>query len=997
MKTPNPSSNRKALFKFVTGILAIPAICLLIVFTSDLYRSHMSAEAREEKEEEEREGLPESIRQMDLWSDMRTYPNKVMEASQYNSSYLQARAMMAAQNDNTANPSSVMANFWTELGPKNFAGRILSIGFHPTNANIMWVGSASGGLYKTTTGGTGAPGGINWTYVPTGFPVLGVSSIAVNPLNGNEIYIGTGEVYSSNPGGSTGAGHIRTFRGSYGIGILKSIDGGTTWTKTLDFSANTLRGVMDLLIHPTTPSTVFAATTDGVYRTTNSGASWTLIHPVTYAMDMHFKPGNPSILYVGSGNFQSAGTGIYKTTNATAASPTFSLLTSPAFPNPISGKIQLAISAANPSKIYASIGRDPNITTHTQGLYISNDEGATWAASGAASMLGSQGWYGHDVAVSPTDANRIIWAELDTYLSTNGGGTITKTGSWSQWDVNNVTIGDLTEGVTNVTNYVHADVHRISPSPHNTNTFFLCTDGGLFRTTDGGATFNTLNGGLNCTQIYSDMAINPTNANYMLIGLQDNEAMVYEGNPGCRRIGSLGDGFHAAMNSNGTIQLVESYYFNRRRSTNSGSSFGAGSGAVPTTENACFNVPMVFSRVANSAYMFAGTNLFKRSTNSGSTWTNLNGGNPIAGSSNPAIAMVAPTNDVVYFSTGPGGGVRSKLWKTTNATAANPTFTEITGTLPDRYYSGIEVDPTNTNRVIVTCSGFGSSHVFLSVDGGSTWSDISGSLPDVPHNSVFINPSARGQIYVGNDLGVFVANNVPLTGPLGPTTSVYWNNYSAGLGDATMATDILITSTGKLRLATYGRGLWENDLASLTLPIVMKDFKGWATDKGNQLQWIVSSQTNVNRFELEYSSDGSRFTKIATVSPKAGSGEASYTQLHQFSNISDAFYRVRIVDNDGTYQYSTVVLVKAQKLTTKVTAFPNPVVGDVNVRLTAPVAGPVDIKVYTISGSLVFADRRNLTQGANTVTIDARRLAAGNYQVVLESSARKWISSIVKQ
>jgi hypothetical protein len=115
---------------------------------------------------------------------------------------------------------------------------------------------------------------------------------------------------------------------------------------------------MDIVINPTTPSNVFAATTDGIYRTTNSGASWTLIHNVTYAMDLVFKPGDPNVLYSGSGNFLSANNGIYKTINANAATPMFTKLTS-GLPNPISGKIMLAMSAATPTKIYASVGKDP--------------------------------------------------------------------------------------------------------------------------------------------------------------------------------------------------------------------------------------------------------------------------------------------------------------------------------------------------------------------------------------------------------------------------------------------------------------------------------------------------------------------------------------------------------------------------------------------------------------------------------------------------------------
>jgi len=949
------------------------------------------------KEEQKEVHLPAVLKQMDLWSEMRTYPNKNMDASEFNSSFQLSRAMLTSQASTNA-PNATQVTPWVELGPKNFSGRILSIGFHPTNPNIMWVGSASGGLWKTTTGGTGAAGGINWTYVPTGFPVLGVPSIAVNPLDGNEIYIGTGEVYNSTPGGSTGAGHIRTFRGTYGIGILKSIDGGVTWTKTLDFTNTSLKGVMDIVINPATPANVFAATTDGIYRTTNSGASWTLIHNVTYAMDLVFKPGDPNVLYSGSGNFLSANNGIYKTINANAATPTFTKLTS-GLPNPISGKIMLAMSAATPTKIYASVGKDP-LSSDVQGLYMSTNEGATWAATGVANMLGTQGWYGHDIAVSQANSNNLIWAELNTYRSTDGGVTTSNTGVWSQWDIANTTVGDLTEGVSNVTNYVHADVHRISPSPHNTSTFFLCTDGGLFRTTDNGATFNTLNGGLNTSQIYANMTVHPTNASYMLIGLQDNEAAVYEGNPGFRRIGNLGDGFHTAMNSTGTIQFVESYYFARRRSTNSGASFGSSSPQTPAAENACFNVPMVFSKVAGSAYMFAGTNLFKRSTDAGLNWTNLNAGNPIAGSLCPAISMVAPTNDIVYFSTAPGGAVRSKLWKTTNATAASPTFTDITGTLPDRYYSGIEVDPTDPNRVFVTLSGFGTSHIYMSVDGGTTWSDLGGGLPNVPHNAVFISPvpgaAGRGQVYVGNDLGIFVANSVPLTGPLGATTTVTWHNYSQGMGDATMVSDILATNTLKLRVATYGRGIWETDLASTTLPIVMKQFKAWEVQTGNMLNWSVSAQQNVKQYEVEYSTDGARFIKIATIAATSGSGDITYKYLHADGKNNDAFYRIKTVDIDGVFSYSNVELVKAQRLLTKITAYPNPTTGLFNIRLNAPINGTIDIKVYNSIGSLMMQEKLNVRQGNNNLPVNISRLGAGNYQVVCEGQNKKWVTTVLK-
>jgi hypothetical protein len=996
--TPKPGSAYPTVapkFSRITLISIISFSTILLI----LFGSSFSIFGEKERFEEDEEGIPHALKSFDLWGDMRTYPGTEMKAAAFAKSFDKSLQMTFDKQQTEARSLRTNTPPWTALGPWNFGGRLLSIGFHPTDPNIMWVGSASGGLYKTTTGGSGGPGGVSWTFVPTGFPVLGISSIVVNPSNADELYIGTGEVYNPGAlaGGSTGAGHVRLFRGSYGIGILKTTDGGTTWTKTLDFTNSNIKGVMDMLIHPTTPSTVFAATTDGVYRTTNSGASWELIHNVPMAMDMVFKPGNPDVIYVGCGNFQSAGTGIYKTTNANAVTPTFSQLTSAALPSPISGKIMLAISANNPNRVYASIGRNPDIPAHTQGLYVSTNEGSTWAAAGAPSILGSQGWYGHDVAVSPTNASRVLWGELDTYLSTNGGTSFTQRGFWNQWDVNNQTVGDLTEGLSNTTTYVHADVHRIIASPHDAtgNTFFLCTDGGLFRTTNGGTAFNTLNGGLNNLQIYAEMSIHPTNPDYILLGLQDNEAAIYQGTPGSRRIGNLGDGFHTTMNSTGAIQIVESYYFNRRRSTNSGGTFGAGSGAVP--EVACFNVPMVYSDAPASSYVYAGTVNFKRSADNGATWTNLNGGAPIAGANNPAIAMAAPTNDIVYFSTGPGSGVRSKLWKTTNATAGSPSFSEIHGSLPDRYYSDIDADPIDPNRLIVTLSGFGSSHVYMSLDGGSNWTDIGAGLPDVPANTVKINPANRQQVYIGNDLGVFYTR-VPTSGSLGASYPAVWTAYNEGITDAIMTSDIQFTNTGELRLATYGRGLWAREAAPHSmLPVLFVDFTVRVTEDGNLCRWTVTDQVNVAKYEVEYSRDGTNFKKIATVNAVPGTGDIKYENLHRIYNDVDGYYRVKSIDHDGMYEYTPVRVVKAQNRVSTITAYPNPTEGAFQVRIPLNRAGSVQVQLFAADGKLVQNSRHNLQEGTNIVPMNISGFARGTYRLVCISNEMTWRMNILKK
>jgi hypothetical protein len=809
--------------------LAVTCSALAIYFLTT------STPANTEKQEEpENEKVLVAFEMMGLWGDMRAYPFESIPEGKFNQAYNKMRDQEARRRSmrsaNSANNEFSEMTPWTPLAPKNFAGRILCLAFHPTNQNIMWVGSASGGLWRTTNGGNGAANGINWTNVPTGFPVLGISALAVNPSNPNELYAGTGEVY--NTGGAGYQGHNdRTFRGSYGIGILKTIDGGTTWTKALDFSYSSLKGVADIIINPLRPATVFAATTDGVYRSNNSGHTWRLIHSIPMAMDICLKPNDTSTLYVGAGNFGSTGNGIYRSTNAGAATPTFTKLTS-GLPTTITGMIRLHISPNNVNKVYASIGKSPG-STASSGLYSSTNGGTSWTRASTTAYINNQGWYAHDVVASPANANTVYVAEMDVYKTTSGGGTLTKISSWSLWDFNNTTVGTLNEGTTN--KYVHADIHRLYVSPFSNSTIFAVTDGGLFKSTNSGSSFVGLNGGLQTAQIYANMAASATNPDFMICGLQDNATFVYDGQPGCRRkIG--GDGFSAAIDPTNDNNCFGSlYYFTIYKSTNRASSFSAVTNNSSGSEKACFSAPLVISP-ANANVMYGGTIYVKKSTNKGSTWTNVNGGVPLSNSSAP-ILKIGVSNysaDKLYASTVPGGGARSRIFRSTNGGGA---FNEITGTLPDRYYTDIAVDPTNDDRIVVTLSGFGSGHVFFSNNQGNTWTDITGNLPDVPHNSALFDPANPQTIIIGNDMGVYYTHGIT-----DGSTHPEWIPYNDGLTDATMVMDLAVAANNKLRLGTHGKGLWETDMpGSAEAPVIVETIKP-------NVDPVITGRTNVSAY-----------------------------------------------------------------------------------------------------------------------------------------------------
>src|SRR4030095_12403544 len=619
----------------IAGI-AITAIVTAVLFTNENFKNEF-------EETEEEEGLT-IFEMMNLWGQMRAYPYDEIPQEKFDKAFKRMKSDEEKKFKDfsqrmSAATMATQTSPWIPLAPKNFAGRILCLGFHPTDQNTIWAGSASGGLWKTTNGGTGAPNGINWTNVPTGFPVLGISAIAVNPSNGNELYVGTGEIY--NTGGNGFMSHNdRIFRGSYGIGIIKSTDGGTTWTKALDFSASSLKGVADIIINPSKTSTVYAATTDGVYRSWNSGATWTLIHSIPMAMDICMKPGDTSTLFVGAGNFGSTGTGIYKSTNAGAASPTFTKLTS-GLPATISGMIRLHISANNVNKVYASIGKSPGSST-SSGLYSTTNGGTSWASASSTAYISNQGWYAHDVVASPANANQIYVAEMDMYKSTTGGGTLTKISDWSLWDFNKTTVGTQSEGTG--TKYVHADIHHLYISPFSSTTVFAVTDGGVFKTTNG-TSFIALNGGLQTAQIYANMAASTVDPNFMICGLQDNATFIYQGAPGCvRKIG--GDGFSAAITpGNDNICFGSLYYFTIYKSTNKGSTFSVVNNNSNDTENGCFSAPLVMSKSSPST-LYGGTIYVKKSTNAGTNWSNANGGAILSNSSAPLLKMAVSDYNV---------------------------------------------------------------------------------------------------------------------------------------------------------------------------------------------------------------------------------------------------------------------------------------------------------------------------------------------------------------
>lgn len=256
---------------------------------------------------------------------------------------------------------------WTNLGtnstPGGYAGlgRINCVAFHPTDANTFWVGSPSGGLWKTTNGG------ISWTILNDNQPVIGVSDIAVDYNDPNIIYIATGD----RDGGSLWSLSGGQVADNASVGVLKSTDGGSTWNPTgLSYTADQKKLVTRLLIHPSNNSILFAAmfdwnsSTSGIFKSTNAGATW-VKKTSNLWIDMEFKPGDPTIMYASSYGYGS--TYVNRSTDSGENWTLFTVASS-------GRRGELAVSPANPSIVYLL---SANSSGGVYGVYKSTNSGQT--------------------------------------------------------------------------------------------------------------------------------------------------------------------------------------------------------------------------------------------------------------------------------------------------------------------------------------------------------------------------------------------------------------------------------------------------------------------------------------------------------------------------------------------------------------------------------------------------------------------------------------------
>ncbi|MGA9115772.1 MAG: hypothetical protein WB626_03260 [Bacteroidota bacterium] len=716
------------------------------------------------------------------WYAQRSAPHEKIPAGAFLRAAEYSRTSMPRERD----LENADTSRWVSIGPDNVGGRVLAVAVDPGTPNLLWAGSASGGLWKSSTRGMGPAA---WTLVTTGHPTLAVSSIAINPSNPAVIYIGTGEV-----GSAYGRGQVGTpgARSTYGMGVLKSTDGGATWSITgLAFTFPQVTAVQTVLLNPLNPATLYAATTEGVYRSTDAGFTWSVSLGVLMAMDVVINPQDTSVLYASCGQRNSTpDPGIYRTTNAGAS---WTLLGG-GLPVSDFGRTSLAIAPSSPGTVYASIAHAG--TSALLGIYRTTDAGASWTLQTNTNTLRNQGWYDNVIAVHPGSPQTILHGGIDLYKSTNGGSTLAQKSYWAAGYEGVVPAG----GPEGPPYYAHADQHAITYDPSDPLLVYFGTDGGVFASTDGGETFEGRNGGFATTQFYAGFAISESNPSVALGGLQDNGTLKYSGAVSWDKTYGGDGGWCAIDPANPDIMYEEYVYLALSKTTNGGASwFGITTGLATGSSNANFIAPFVVAPSAGGV-LYAGARVVYKSTNGGGNWFATNGGVLFNGTQVSCIGVSHRSPDTLLAGTGNSGGGLFSIWRSTNGGSS---WSNVTGGLPNRFPTDIAFDPSSGTTAYLTFSGYGTPHAFRSTDAGLTWSDISSNLPDIPAQSIAVDPAFPSHLYAGTDLGVYRSTD---GGGL-------WHVFDTGMPPA-MILDVGIPSTARIiRAATFGNGIYERGLA----------------------------------------------------------------------------------------------------------------------------------------------------------------------------------------
>ena len=698
--------------------------------------------------------LAPQLPQAEWFNAQRAYPFRAIPQEAMGKALRQKRALTSQfhpQSDFVAQ----FANAWSPLGPAGAlgaqgveSGHVSAIVTDSRNPDSLYVAASGGGVWHSSDGGA--------TWQPlsdsVASPISG--SLALDERTGM-LWYGTGDQWG----------------GLYGAGVFRSANGGLTWIDSngWDSAHNKPQfagGITPRIFpHPSDPRTVFAARNSGLWRSQDGGDSWSrLIYG--YVSDAAIDPSNPNRVYAALGvTLGDTWNGLYRSNDGGINWEVLLGLPS----GPTVGRISIALAPSNPSIIYAALARSSD--QQLWGIFRSSDGGGSWSLLPAPALLfdsagQGQGYFDNVLAIDPRDPNTIYAGGLELWKSSDAGAT---------WRV-------LSLAATG-SRVIHEDQFCIAFKPGNPDTIYVGNEGGIYTSPDGGNTWRSLNNGLAITQ-FNSVAVDPQNFLNVLGGTQGQGLVQLSG-------GSIwtellrGDAGEIVFDTgNPGAVFVTKQRVSLMRSA-AGEFFSFVSAGITNTDRASFYPPIAL-QPGNPSVVYLGTHRLWASSNGGTDWRAISGDLTNGGT----LTAIAVASDGSIYTGSSDGKV---------AVSNGLGLARIGTGNPNRWVTSIAIDPRFPGTAYLTVSGFGSGHIFKTIDAGGTWIDIGGNLPDAPANDVAVDP--QGPIYVATDIGVFRSED-----------GASWASFNAGLPSAFVTSLALHPQSATLTAGTYGRSVYRISL-----------------------------------------------------------------------------------------------------------------------------------------------------------------------------------------
>jgi photosystem II stability/assembly factor-like uncharacterized protein len=690
---------------------------------------------------------------------------------------------------------ATLSTAWKCIGPDNIAGRVLCVKYHPTNPNLVFCGSASGGLWKSINGGA------TWTPSSDALPTLAVSCIVFDKADPQIMYIGTGE-------GSVNADRV------CGDGVYKSTDGGASWT-------NITKGLIpdyDLCVnwieqHPDAPDILFIATTysdtsGAIFRSTDRGRVWEKVLSGP-ARKVSVDPFHPNRVLAAAG--YAAGTvfagGMYLS-QSDGAPGSFTRVTSNLPRGDSIGNVSFEFSPAKDGAVIAIMSTGLWLLDYSAptkdllGVFRSADGGVHWekiALNNDDPMLTifrGQGWYDLYIRCHPKQPGLVFAGGVDNWVSTDFGT------SWQQFsDWMNGTLGTW------------GDQHGLDFSPADPDILLICSDGGVFRTIGAWSKlngFDELGAGLVTMQFYA-MDYYRNNPLYIIGGTQDRGTdgtcigvMPWQSLSG-------GDGGCVVFDhTDSNVVFIEMPCGYIMKSMDGGSGYAAACNGLNYLQyygyQSAFVTPFVMHPSKHDV-LFVGANMIYRTDDGATNWhpisVDLTGAYGMQYQFQ-AIATCQSNPDYLYAVT----GAHPRVFRSRNAMANGiAKWDSVSSGLPGLFLCSVAVHPNDGETAYVGTSAFDPrSGVYKTTNGGAAWIFMPGatpatSLPNIPVNVLTIWEKNPEVVFAGTDIGVYVTTD----------GGANWRPYGTGMPNVVI-NDIKITPNGILYAASHGRGMWMSDV-----------------------------------------------------------------------------------------------------------------------------------------------------------------------------------------